>query len=230
MSADSRAELAELRPRRVQTFRRGGGARSDVLLLGLSPGNAVLKDHNACDPWFARLLGPLLAWREARALRRLEGLEGVPRLLERPDRRALLLEHIDAQPILDCRRDVDWAVFFARLEKLLRKLHRRGVAHCDLRSPNNTLIDEAERPVVVDFVASIHRGRRWNLPWNWVFERFCLADLDAIPKLKRHVAPELLTAGEAIRLDQRNALERGARRVGVKLRIWARRWFTSGPG
>ena len=220
----SNLSLPEIRETIVSVYRRGGGSRPDVLLVEVSGRKAVLKDHGACDPWFATVLGPLLSAREARALTRLDGIRGVPRLLGRPNARSLLLEHIDAEPLDKRKEDTDWVAFFKHLEELLAKIHARGIAHCDLRSPYNTLIDYEARPVVVDFVASVSRGRWWNFVANWIFERFAVVDKGALNKLKKSVAPELVSADDH-QLEPA-ALDRAARWVGVRTRQLSRQLFT----
>jgi serine/threonine protein kinase len=220
--------LTELRSKSIRTFRQGGGSRPHVCLVSAAGHKAVLKDYHACDPWFARLLAPLLAAREARALRLLDDVVRVPSLLSTPDRRSLLIQYLPAQPLLKVDAVVDWEPFFRDLRQLLETIHARGVAHSDLRSPNNTLLDAAGRPVIVDFVASVQRGRRWNLPGKWLFQAFSRADRDAIAKLKRHVAPELLTDAERALLTRRGPLERSARWLGRGVRNVTRKLFTGG--
>ena len=218
--------LKQLRAQSLEVFRHGGGSRPDVLLINFGEGRAVLKDHNACDPFFARVLGPVLAWREARALRRLDSVSAVPSLLARPDARSLLLEYLPGQPLHRTSATVDWQRFFERLEQLVKEIHSHGVAHCDLRSPGNTLVAADESPVVVDFVAAVLKGAPWNVPARWVYKRFAQADEEAIAKLKHHVAPELLTAEDGYLLEQRSWLERAARWVGAGIRDLSRRLFT----
>ncbi len=206
-----------------QVLRVGAGSRPHVAIVIRDGERCVIKDHAGCDPWFARWIGPLLARREARALERLQGVEGIPRFLGRLDARALLMSHVDAGPYRRADRSpAEWAAFFARMETLVADMHGRGVAHCDLRSPDNTLIDAAGAPAVVDFVASYRRGARWN-PWTrWLFARFTVVDRSAIEKQKRTVAPELSAAAAA----NETVLGRSARRLGVAVRRLARLFFT----
>lgn len=220
--------LKQLRAQSLAVFRRGGGSRPDVLLVSLGDGRAILKDHNACDPVFARVLGPILAWREARALRHLEAVSAVPGLLARPDARSVLLEYRPGEPVHKTSATVDWRIFFQRLEQVVKDIHSHGVAHCDLRSPGNTLVSEDQSPVVVDFVAAVLKGAPWNLAARWVFTRFMKADREAIAKLKQHVAPELLTAEDRQMLEHRSRLERVARWFGANIRNLSRRLFTRG--
>ena len=219
--------LGELRQTVQKVYRQGGGSRPDVLLVQHGQGKAVLKDHGACDPWFAKVLGPVLTWREARALNRLHGVSGVPDILGRPSSSSLLLEYLSATQLSDDNNEnIDWSNFFRRLEILLDDIHKRGVAHCDLRSPFNTLIDAEGNPVIVDFVASVSRGRSWNLVANWVFERFARADKEAMTKLKKSVASELISEQEQTQYLKRSRLEQLMRWIGVQIRSLSRKIFT----
>ncbi len=207
-------------------FRRGGGSRPDVALVTVGDRQAVLKDHDGCDRWFGTLLGPVLAWREARALRRLHGVAGTPELLARVGRRAVLLEYLSGTPVTKAGPR-DWESFFAKLETLVAAMHEAGVAHCDLRSPTNTLIGPDGEPYLVDFVASVTNAAWWNPLGRWTFSKFRQADRDAVVKLKSMVAPDRLSADEQHILERRRgALERSARWVGASVRDLSRKLFT----
>jgi len=229
-SANTPPDLNGLRAGAVEIMRRGGGSRPDVLRVRLGDAEAVLKDQSACDPLFARIVGPLLAGREARALRLLRGVDGVPEFLGRPDGRSLLMSYEPSTPLTRAGLR-DWTAFFESLERLLDAMHTRGVAHCDLRSPDNTLVRPDGAPVVVDFVASVRRGPAWNLPWRWVFRQLCRVDRKALVKLKSIAAPELLQPGDADQLGHRSRLHRLLRATGAAVRRVSRLLFTRGrPG
>ena len=173
------------------------------------------------------MLGPVLTWREARALNRLHGIPGVPDILGRPSSSSLLLEYLSTTQLSDDNNEnIDWSTFFKRLENLLDDIHERGVAHCDLRSPFNTLIDAEGNPVIVDFVASVSRGQSWNLVANWVFKRFARADREAMTKLKKSVASELISEQEQTQYHKRSRLEQLMRWIGVQVRNLSRKLFT----
>ncbi len=222
----SELSLQELRQSVREVFRRGGGSRPAVFLVGVNQDLAVLKDHGACDPWFARVLGPLLAGREARALERLRGIRGVPVLLGRPDSRSLLIEYLRARSLEDSSENTDWQAFFDRMAGLLTAMHSRGIAHCDLRSPYNTLVGAGGEPFIVDFVASVSKGRAWNIPGNWVFRQFARADREAMVKLKKSVAPQLLSEHEEATYSKCSGIERVARWIGSSVRNLSRKIFT----
>ncbi len=220
-----RADLKTLRAGTLEVLRNGGGSRPDVLRVGYGDGEAILKDQGGCDAAFARLLGPLLAWREARSLRRLQEVPGVPALLARPDSRSVLMEYIPAAPLTKASHP-DWPAFFAALEQLLEAMHSRGVAHCDVRSPDNTLVSNTGDPVLVDFVASVHDAGIWNPLGRWLFRLFCGVDRKAVIKLKSIVAPELVAEHERHLLEHRAPLHRAVRRFGIVIRDATRKLFT----
>ena len=211
-----------LRQHVIHSYRQGGGSRPDVLLIQIDGREAVLKDHNACDLGFAKLIGPLLVSREAKALRRLDQIPGTPKLYTTPDSRSLLMEHMPGKPLGDYGENPAWDRFFADFQRLLEEVHANGVAHCDLRSPNNALICESNRPAIVDFVSCVFRGRRWNILSRWLFDQFAQADRNALVKLKKGVAPNLLTPKEKRLLNERTLLERTARWVGASFRNLSR--------
>lgn len=196
-------------------FKKGGATEPEVALVEHDGTRAIIKDYGRTPGWFGYWIAPILIWREASALKRLDDLDGVPRLLRQIDRRALIMEYLPAQP---------WAqvqpadVSYARLADLIDAMHARGVAHCDLRAPSNILVDDQGQPQIVDFVARIQRGRMWNVPWNWLFQRFCVADDSALIKLKRRFASHLLTSKERAATAHRGMLERLARRIGADVR------------
>lgn len=211
----------------AQTFyRRAGGTEPNVAVIAYGGIRAVLKDYGAAPGWFGRWLGPLLIRREVRALERLAGLPGIPALYARPDARTVLMEHLPARPWSQVRPP---PAAFERLEALVAAMHARGVAHCDLRSAGNILVDESGRPYLVDFVSRVCRGARWNLPRNWLFAQFCRADRNALAKLKVRYAPEIATAEDRARARHRS-FDRLARRLGAGIRSLTRLFARSRSG
>lgn len=208
-------------------YRRAGGTEPNVAVIAYGGARAVLKDYGATPGWFGRWLGPLLIRREVQALERLAGIAGVPRLYARVDARAVLMEHVPARPWGEVRPP---AAAYERLERLITDMHARGVAHCDMRSPSNILVDGDERPYLVDFVARVRRGAAWNLPWNWLFTQFCRADRNALAKLKVRYAPELASGEERARARHHGGLDRLARRFGAGIRRLARLLVTGRTG
>lgn len=217
---------SELHASALRYYKCGGATEPEVALLERHGERAILKDYGRTPGWFGRWIAPILIWREATALSRLHDIAGVPRLYRQIDRRALLMEYLPAQPWAQAPAPAD--ISYERLRTLIDAMHERGVAHCDLRSPSNILIDADGWPQVVDFVARIQRGRAWNLPWNWLFRRFCSADDGALIKLKQRFAGHLVSAQEQAAAAHRGPTERVARQVGAGVRRLTRLFVKSG--
>lgn len=216
MSDLSQYSLDTLRKHQLQVFRQASNTRPEVSLIEIDGRQAVLKDFNQGHRWFGLLLGPLLIWREARALKRLQGLPGIPQILSQPNKRAVLMEYVAGETAKTMPKGQLGPDFFQRVRERIAGMHERGIAHCDLRSGGNTIIDSEGNPHFVDFVGHWQRGAFWNLPWRWVFSKFCIADQIAIIRLKQRLAPELITPEDRIQLDldRNHPLARGARFVG----------------
>lgn len=152
--------------------------------------------------WLARLL----AGNEARSLRRLDGLAGFPGLLAWDGRR-LERSWIDGQCM--ARAMPREPAYYRRAHRLLRAMHRRGVAHNDLAKEANWLVTPEGQPALVDFQLA------WRAhPRNRFLRLLAREDLRHLLKHKRTYCPDLLTPVE------RRLLARHS---------WIRRlWFATG--
>ncbi len=182
----------------------------------------VLKDFDGCDRWFALILGRFFCAREARALAELNDVVGVPRLVARVGARALTMEFADGQPVKSAQQSADWPAYFQDLERVIGSMHACDVAHCDLRSPGNALIDAENRAWLVDFTGSF----RSRMLLGWVFEQLAWVDRSAIIKIKRRVAPECISKSEHDAAERGHVLERPARIIGQGVRTITRRLLT----
>jgi len=94
--------------------------------------------------------------------------------------------------------EIDLPAFFNSLKGVIDEVHQHGVAHNDLRNPTNILLDQNQQPILVDLVAAYCKSPNWNLPGNWLFNKFCQVDYSAITKLKNKIAPELVTDDDVV--------------------------------
>jgi RIO-like serine/threonine protein kinase len=149
--------------------------------------SAVLRDWRDAPLW-TRPLSAILARREVRALRHLDGHGGVPALLAR-GRGWLLREHLDGSPLHEAP-PADPA-FYGAARRLLVSVHRAGVTHDDLAKEPNWLVRPDGRPALLDFqLARVGRGR------GPLFRLLAREDLRHLLKHKRKYAAEHLTARE----------------------------------
>lgn len=107
---------------------------------------------------FSRTIARLLLERERRALERLDGLSGVPRLLQAGDadgERVLVRTFVSGEPLSAAVSLPE--NFFDELDALVLRLHERGVCHNDLHKEQNVIVDADGYPWLVDFqLASVH--------------------------------------------------------------------------
>jgi len=220
--------LDQLREHAAYTFRQGGGSRPDVLLIKIDDQYAVLKDQSGADKWFALLLGPILNWRECKALKKLAPLDCIPNLISQPTSRSFLMTYHESEQITRLSKiEPDWPDFFEKLSRCIAQMHSLGVAHNDLRNPTNTLITPAGEPILVDLVACFCQGRSWNLLNQWIFNKFTQVDLSAITKLKSRVAEDLISDSDVQAQEIAGHAGMAIKGVGQWIRRLSRRLFTN---
>ena len=159
----------------------------EVSLRKCGDGLHVVRDSGAARPW-ARWLARRLLRREARALAAAGGIAGIPEILHL-DRNILQRSWI-AGASMHNSQPTD-ARYFRAAAKLLRKLHRRGVAHNDLAKEPNWLVREDGGPGIVDFQMACCCPQR-----GWLFRILARDDLRHLLKHKRTYCPENLTRRE----------------------------------
>ncbi len=152
----------------------------------LDDGGAAVERDTRAGRWWLMPLSRRLARREARALARLAGLAGTPRLLSF-DGGVLRRSWVAGEP-MQVARPADPGYYREALA-LLRRLHRAGVAHNDLAKEPNWLVTPDGRPALVDFQLALVSRRRGRL-----FRLLAREDLRHLLKHKRSYCPARLTA------------------------------------
>lgn len=210
----------------VSYLRTAGGTRPDLRVVDMPGARVVVKDFRRSDFLFRLIVGPILIRREAGALRKLSGVEGIPQLVARVDRYALAIQHAGGVSLEKLARGALTDRFYDDLTQTVRQMHARGVAHCDLRSRGNVILGDDSRPYVVDFAACVFRGRGINPFFLWLFRQFVAADENAILRIKQRLSPELLTEDDRAALAKPLPFERPAQFVGTNVRKLTRRLLT----
>ncbi|MGB5689354.1 MAG: RIO1 family regulatory kinase/ATPase [Woeseiaceae bacterium] len=138
--------------------------------------------------WWIRPLARYLLRREATALAALDGVDGVPQLIEiKSD--ILIRSYLGGAPMQEARpRDRAW---FNSAAGLLRRLHSAGVVHNDLAKEPNLLVLDNGRPGVIDFQLAAHSSRRGRL-----FRIAAYEDIRHLLKHKRTYCADFLTQRE----------------------------------
>jgi serine/threonine protein kinase len=176
----------------------------------------VVKDYGRRN-WVGRWLGRMQIRREEKVYRRLGGIDGVPPFLGMIDRYSFAIAHVRGRPIDQYQFHELGLIdkILDRLRELIGAIHRRGVAHFDLRRRNNVLVDDNGNVHLIDFAGSM-----WFRPGSWgarrVFPWLQKVDESAFLKWKQRLAPDSMSEKELSRL-----------RKITRLRGW---WFFNRPG
>ncbi len=211
--------LSDLPERAVRVLRAPSSTRPAIWLLEEEGAGAVVKDFSVNQAWYRHTAGRFLVWREQKALRRLAGVPGVPRLLGVVDGVAIVMERLPGRTLenLEQERRLEPG-FFDRLHEVVLQCHAKGVAHCDLKRAANILFGDDGRPYIIDWGASISASEFRFCGLKRIFERFEEDDLLAVIKVKLRHCPEQVSADEKARLHWRSAPERLIRRLRDRLR------------
>ncbi|MCA8979563.1 MAG: phosphotransferase [Planctomycetes bacterium] len=193
----------------------------------LVAGDVVVLRRVACGSRIplSGVIARALMRRERRALRALDGMCGVPRVVE--DARAasapsadgtvprvkhvLLRSWIAGAPLH--RAEALPEDYFELLDALVHELHARGVCHNDLHKEQNLVVDPSGRPALIDFqLASVHAsGGR-------LFESRVRDDLRHVQKHRRRYTRD----GRGPRgVDARRGAGHGVRRSRLAA-VWRR--------
>ncbi|HDR16301.1 MAG TPA: hypothetical protein ENN79_12610 [Desulfobacteraceae bacterium] len=180
---------------------------------------AVVKDFSRLGFLYRNTAGRFLVWREAKAYRHLQGLDGIPELFRVIDGLALVIEEIPGRNLENAYKDFTLPIsFFNELEKLVNRVHERRLAHCDLKKEANVLLGADGRPYIIDWGAAIFEREFRFYPFNIIFQRFLKDDHMAVVKLKLAHIPEAVTSAEKARYAYRSPAECLVRAVRDLLR------------
>ncbi|MBN2450463.1 MAG: protein kinase family protein [Lentisphaeria bacterium] len=220
----------------------GSITNADTYLLASSFGPCVLKTFRR-RWWCARVL--FTRWtlrREAAAMRRLEGLRGVPALHGMVGRDSMLMEFVEGEGTLTDSRELRPEQypppdFFRRLAALVQALHDRGVCHGDMRR-RNILLGRDGTPYLIDFATAVSLDGPGGLLRRTVHRLLRRSDQFAVAKIIHSYYPGLLTEEEKRRLTQvpwplraGRFLRKRVYRHFIKQRRWQERWcrWTAAP-
>jgi predicted Ser/Thr protein kinase len=203
----------DLAPLIERVIHRGRGYQSSVYLIRLDSHLVAVKDYAGTPRAFRRWVAPFLVRREVAVLQHLQGAPGVPRYFGRIDRLAFVMEFIEGTPLADFKQGELEPDVFERVQRVIDGIHERGVSHGDLKRRSNLLLTPEGEIYLIDFAAAIIGERTARPVSNWLQKEVAQVDNKSVPRLKKFVAPELLTDNDRYKLDNPTSLERWARKL-----------------
>lgn len=212
--------------RLVEVFKHDSWAATS-LYADLDGRRKVVKIHRRASAFGVPLgwVGRLTARREAKMLRRLADLPGIPALsgpvmIEGvPDKNTVARDFLEGHPLGD--REAVGDRFFPELRELLRAMHDRRIAYVDLHKRENVLVDERGAPCLFDFQISVS-WPKW-LPTRPFFSILRGGDEYHLLKHWSRCRPDQCGVGEADFSSRRPWFIRAHRLVARPFREFRRR-------
>ncbi len=205
--AFTRADVARAE-RKLLRDGRFANARVERVRIGGT--DWIFKDFSSRSFLVRHGVGRFLLGRELRALRRLQGIAGVPGDAFRVDAFSMAARFVPGRALADTPNGPFSTDYLLALEALLRQVHARGLVHLDTRGGGNLLIGPDGAPGIIDFQAAL--STRWmpRALRGWLEDM----DLSGVYKKWRRWQPDTLGEERLALLDRLNR--------------WRRWWFLRG--
>ena len=185
-------------------LRDGRFANARVERVRIGGADWIFKDFASRAFFVRHTVGRFLLGREVRALRRLEGLRGVPAQVFRVDAVSMAARFVPGRALADTPDGPFSTEFLLALEALLRQVHARGIVHLDTRGGGNLLIGPDGTPGIIDFQAALSTRRMPRALRGWLEDM----DLSGIYKKWQRWQPDTLGEERLAHLDRLNRWRR----------------------
>jgi len=145
-----------------------------------------------------QMVGRWLTSREEYIYHRLDGVDGIPRWIDRLSPSSCAIEYIEGKPLDHCEKPPGG--FFDKLKTIFEDLHSRGVAYVDSNKRSNILVKENGDPALIDFQISLATNSTWFPPFRNILSSIVHSlqkkDIYHLLKHKRRMSPDELTPEE----------------------------------
>jgi RIO-like serine/threonine protein kinase len=193
-----------------QLLRDGRFANARVEKLRIGGKEWIFKDFSSRSFLVRHTVGRFLLGREVSALRRLQGIDGIPSDAFRVDAFAMAARFVPGRALASLKSPQVSTEYLLALEALMHQVHARGLVHLDTRGGGNLLVRPDGAPGIIDFQAALSTRRMPATLRRW-FEEM---DLSGVYKKWLRWQPDTLGS------QRRESYER--------LNQWRRWWFLRG--
>jgi tRNA A-37 threonylcarbamoyl transferase component Bud32 len=138
-----------------ELLRDGRFANARVERLRIDGVDWLFKDFAPRSFVVRHTVGRFLLGREVRALRRLQGINGVPTAAFRVDAFSMAARFVPGRTLARVEAAQVSTDYLVALEALLRQVHARGLVHRDPRGGGNLLMMPDGAPGIIDFQAAL---------------------------------------------------------------------------
>lgn len=176
----------------VDVLGKQGLFRPTVRLIEAGGVRLVVKDYRPVLAPYRWVVGRWNLAREEDCLRRLGGIDAVPRYFGRIGSWMLVMSWFRGTDLGKAPRALQTPLFFERLLAAVQEMHARGIVHLDLRQRRNILLRGDERPAIIDFGGAM-RVR----PGGRLHRILAPIDVSGVLKYKRRAQPDAVTDEES---------------------------------
>ena len=213
-------KLSDLDIKKYKILRNPTSTRPTVWLVEANGKKAVVKDFSRNRFFFRNIIGRFLIWREKKAYSSLAGIQNIPTLYHSIDGLALVIEQVQGENLgkLGKKKVTLPEDFFQELQNLLEKVHKRGIAHCDLKTSTNILLGRDKKPHLIDWAASISKREFKIFPLNLIYNQFLKDDFMAVVKHQIRYLPDSVTPEQRRTYHHQSKQEKIIRSIRNRLR------------
>jgi tRNA A-37 threonylcarbamoyl transferase component Bud32 len=184
----------------ARMIRQGVNYAPDLFLYEVNGEKIVLKDYGR-KSWLIRATyGRMAIRQEARALKALAGLAGIPQYRGRPTPHAVAMTFVEAIRISKRTRPLlkGNEAFVRELEAIIAEMHRRGIVHLDMKHRSNVMTTPTGRPILIDFASALSFNVGW-IGGRMGLSLFAWVDDWSVRNWKRRFCPNALSDSELTR-------------------------------
>ena len=160
------------------------GNQGRLFTIDIEKKTYVIKSANI-DNWWSRSINRWSIKHEYKIYEKLKNLDGIPKCYGLTDQGDLVLEYINGASYRDKQFELDGNdYFFDALLEIITSMHNKGVAHGDLKRKDNLIVDQNQKPYLIDFGTAVITYDRSGIFKNFVFNFLRKTDLNAWIKHK----------------------------------------------
>lgn len=121
----------------------------------------AIKDYSHCPRIIKGTVGKLFVAREHKALQHLHGIDGIATASYKLSKVMLAYPYTEGKTLSEIkdRGNTLPVAFFHKMEKLVREMHSRRIAHLDLRNLGNLICGTNNKPYFIDFQSALRLDR-----------------------------------------------------------------------
>jgi RIO-like serine/threonine protein kinase len=141
----------------IKLLNKGRFANAYVFRYSDNTNDLTIKDFYHC-PWPLRItFGRIMAKMEYNTIKRLEDIPGITPEAYLLGKYTVSFSYIKGEPLKEIQKKgiLLPKIFFIKMEKMVRKMHRRNLVHLDLRNLGNVICGDDGNPYIIDFQSSL---------------------------------------------------------------------------